>query len=498
MKKILLLFLLPAVSLFPVERELLLGGEDWKAERIENIELNKNQAGENALVIRGGEYSPDSLTELLVHFNEGTLTDSAGNFNVTENKATISTGRKKYGSGAGLFNGEREAVVLDRREARSIFPGKVYSGDFSIEFWIYGQNFTDSETIFFFDSYTNRGGNLIPQFFKCYFQDRKVIWNIRNFFLPADSSQFELMLSGSRRLVPGKWSHHLLRYSSLTGLMEYLVDGIPDASVYANKAERETGEYYPFYSGEKGRIIIGDNFTGLIDELRLKLAWVDDYRLSRFRDYSGVYISRPLDIGHSKSSVFNIEARALVPGGTDIQYYYFLDDFKQIPPENSPEWKKFTPGFINAEGGRFLRIKAELYSDGEMNSSPSVSWIKIRYDQKTPPPPPQTVRAEAGNGKVRVKWNEIADPDLDGYYVYFGERPGKYFGSSGSGLSSPIDAGKENEIVISNLENGRIYYFSVVSYYNTASSFGSAIIKEGGRFSAETSARPLASGGDIR
>ncbi|MDX9799848.1 MAG: LamG-like jellyroll fold domain-containing protein [Spirochaetia bacterium] len=498
MKKIVLLMILPAFSLFAVERELVLGGEEWKADKIENIELNKNQAGENSLVIRGGQYSPDSLTELLIHFNDLPLTDSAGNFEVTENKASISTGRKKYGSGAGLFNGEREAVVLDRLESRSIFPGKIYSGDFSIEFWIYGQNFNDSETIFYFDSYTNRDGNLIPQFFKCYFQDRKVVWNISNFFLPADSSQFELMLSGSKRLVPGKWSHHLLRYSSLTGLMEYLVDGIPDASIYANKAERETGEYYPFYSGEKGRIIIGDNFTGLIDELRLKLAWVDDYRLSKFRDYSGVYISQPLDLGHSKSSIFNIETRSFQPSGTDIQYYYSLDDFKKLHAENSPEWKKFTPGFINGEGGRFLRIKAVLYSDGEMNSSPSISWIKIRYDQKTPPPPPQTVRAEAGNGKVRVKWNEIADPDLDGYYVYFGEKPGKYFGSQERSVPSPIDAGKSNEVVIENLENGRIYYFSVVSYYKTASSFGTSIINEGGRFSSETSARPLASNRDIR
>ncbi len=497
MKKILLFMVLPAFCLSAVERDFTLGGEGWQPFALENIELNRNQAGENCLVVKDGEYTPDGLTEVLLHFNSAPLADAAGNFNVKVNNASISTGRKKYGTGAGLFNGEREAVVLDRG-GRGLFPGKVYSGDFSIEFWIYGQNFSDGETVFLFDSYTNRGGSFIPQFFRCYFEDRKIVWHIRNFFLPAGMEQFELKFAGNKRLVPGKWSHHLLRYSSENGLMEYLVNGIPDGVAYVNNSARETGEYYPFYSGEKGRVVVGDNFTGLIDEMRLKLEWVEDYRLSKFRDYSGTYVSQPVDLGHSKSSVFSIDTRDTVPPGTDIHYFYCLDDFKKVPEPDSPEWRRFTPGFFNTSGGRFLRIRAVLYSDGERELSPSISQIRVRFDQKTPPPAPQVVRAEPGNGRVRLKWSEVADPDLDGYYVYFGERPGKYFGAAKNSPSSPVDAGRSNEIVIENLENGRIYYFSVVSYYRTASRFGNAIINEGGRYSSETSARPLASYGDVR
>ena len=499
MKKILLFMVLPVLYLSAVEKDFILGSDNWQPHTLENIEFTKNQAGETGFSIKDGEYTKDSLTELLLHFNDASLVDSTGNFIIKENKASISGGRKKYGTGAGLFNGEREAIVLERRSrgidnsndtGSGLFPGRIYSGDFSIEFWIYGRNFSDSETIFLFDSYTNRGGNFIPQFFKCYLEDRKVIWHIKNFFLPAENVQFELKISGNKRLVPGKWSHHLLRYSSDNGLMEYLVDGLPDAAVHANRAAEETGEYYPFYSGEKGRIVIGDKFTGLIDEFRLKLAWVDDYRLEKYRNFSGTYISDKIDLGHSKSSVFSIETRHLNPPGTDVHYFYYFDDFNRIPPGNSPEWTRFVPGFFNAGGGRFLRIMAVLYSDGEREYSPFISQIRIRYDQKTPPPPPQTVRVEPGNGRVRLKWTEVADPDLDGYYVYFGERPGKYFGAAAGNVSSPVDAGKNNEIIIENLENGRIYYFSVVSYCKTASRFGTSIINEGGRYSTEVSARP--------
>lgn len=490
--------LFPAVFLAAAEREIVLGGgSSWKEYIFDNIEINSSSTKGNIIWLKDGEYRPDSATELLLHFNTADFRDAAGNFTVRHNRAEISEGIKKYGAGAALFNGEKDALILER-DGPGLFPGKIYSGDFTIEFWVYGRNFSDGETIFQFDSYTNRGGNFIPQFFKCYFEERKIVWNIRNYFLPPDSESFDLKLSGTTRLVPGRWSHHLLRYQSGTGLMEYLIDGVPDAVAYVNTKGSETGEYYPFYSGDKGRIIIGDRFTGVLDELRIKTEWIENYTLSRYRNHAGLYVSEAIDLGHSKSSVLSIETDDAVPPGTEIRYYYFIDNFKKTPDPDSAEWRNFRPGFINASGGRFLRLKAELYAEGRGERSPVLSGIRVRYDQKAPPPPPAVVRAEAGNKSVRLRWQEVADPDIDGYHVYFGYSPGKYFGTTASGTASPIDAGKSNSIVIDNLENGRIYYFAVVSYYRTATGFGTAVINEGGRYSAEASARPLAVHGEFR
>ncbi|MCL2792106.1 MAG: hypothetical protein FWD87_03370 [Spirochaetaceae bacterium] len=490
MKKIVVFLFIIITPLYSIDREFTLAGDNWQPFLLKNLEINRNVAGENALFIQNGEFQVDSSTELLLHFNSLPIVDATGNFRVIENKSSISTGIRKFGAGAALFNGETNSIILDRRGG-GIFPGQVYSNDFSIEFWVYGQNLSDGETIFFVDGFADIGNGFIPQLIRCYIQNRRVVWNIKNFFIPFGSREFEFRISSERQLIPGVWTHHLLRYNAANGLMEYLIDGRPEAVAYITSSGREVGEIFPLYSGTRGRIIIGNNFTGLIDEFRFKLDWVDNDIAPMLGSHTGVYISGPIDLGHSKSTLIAIETRSMIPANTDILYFYRLSDTRQNFTENSPGWQRFSPGMINARGGRFLSIKAILYSDGERNISPSVSRINIRFDQKDPPSPPRVVRAEPGNGSVRLRWSEVGDPDIDGYYVYFGERPGRYFGCARNNVTSPINAGKNNEIIIRNLENGIIYYFVVVSYSRSATRYGTAIINEGGNFSAEVSARPL-------
>ena len=505
MKKIVVFLFIIITPLFSIEREYVLGGDNWQPLLLRNIEIDKNEAGENSLFIQNNESRPDNSTEILLNFNSLPIVDLTGNFKVVENKASISEGRKKYGAGAAMFNGEAGAIILDRN-GKGVFPGKIYSEDFSIEFWVLGQNYTDGETIFFMDSFADAGNGFIPQLFKCYTENRRIVWAIKNFFIPKSSKEFEVRISSGRQLIPGMWTHHLLRYSAENGLLEYLIDGNPEAVKYVTSTGKEDGQVYPLYSGTKGRFVIGNNFTGLLDEFRFKLEWIDNNMLSHLGSYAGVYVSEAIDLGNSKSMLFAIETRNVIPVSTDILYFYHLGDSRQCPAEDSPEWRKFSSGIVNARGGRFLHVKAALYSDGEKNISPSVSKINIKYEQKIAPLAPRVVKAEPGNSSVRLKWSEVLDSDVDGYYVYFGERSGKYFGSvagsgSGSGknnVTSPIDAGKSNEIIIRNLENGKIYYFAVVSYSRSASRYGSAVVNEGGDFSVEVSARPLDTYGERR
>ena len=501
MKKLVVLLFIIITPLYSVEREYTLGGDNWQPLLLRNLEIEKNEAGEKSIFIHNNEYQPDKSTELLLDFNSLPIVDLAGNFKLIENKASISEGQKKHGAGAAMFNGEASSIILDRK-GKGVFPGKIYSDDFSIEFWVLGQNYTDGETIFFIDSFADAGSGFIPQVLRCYIENRRVIWTIKNFFIPPSAKEFEVRVSSDRQLVPGMWTHHLLRYRSENGLMEYLIDGKPEAVKYITTSGKESGQVYPLYSGTKGKIVIGNNFTGLLDEFRFKLEWLDNNMLSQLGSHTGVYVSDAIDLGNSKSTLFAIETKNVIPVSTDILYFYHLGDSKQSPAENSAEWKKFTSGMLNARGGRFLHIKAVLYSDGEKNISPSVSKINIKFDQKMAPPAPRVVKAEPGNRSVRLKWSEVLDSDVDGYYVYFGERSGKYFGSaSGAGkanVTSPIDARKNNEITIRNLENGKIYYFAVVSYSRSASRYGSAVVNEGGDYSAEVSARPLETLGDKR
>ena len=490
MKKIIFLLFIPLFSLYAADREIEIGKKFWPVAGSSNIALTADDNNNISLSIRENEHSPDRKTILLMHFNEQTEYDASGRCKIQNLK--ISEKIKKLGSGGGLFNASDPPMVFNTA-GRSFFPDKVYSGDFTVEFWLYSRNTSDGENYFLYENYTDTGDKVLPQLFRSFLEDRKVTWEVKNLFLPVDKSPFTLTLKGKSRIIPEKWSHHLLRYSSETGLIEYLFNGIPEASAYVNIKNTENNTVYPFYAGSSSRIVMGGNFTGSLDEFRIQGEWTEKPRLSRIGNLSAQFITEKIDLKHSKSRIFTVDFQETVPPGTDIKYYYRISDSTASPDPESGGWKEMKKGETGIQGGRFLFIKGILYSDGEKQISPSVNMIKIKYDEKSSPPPPSVIRAEVLNKSIKLRWSSVPDSDIDGYLVYIGDKPGHYFGP-GNGTGSPVDAGLKNSLVIDNLENGRVYYFTVCSYYRTASPIGS-IIKKGGNYSAEISARPSA---DIR
>ncbi len=488
MKKIVFLLIMPLFSLYPADREYEIGNKFWPLAEMVNIEKKFDINSNISLTVRENEFSPDAKTILLMHFNENDEYDATGRSRASN--LNISVDLKKLGKGGGLFNENSSSLVLNT-EGRSFFPDRVYSGDFTVEFWLYSRNTKDGETYFIYENYTDTGTSTLPQLFRCYLEDRCVTWEIKNLFLPFEKSPFSLTLKGNKRIIPLKWSHHLLRYSSETGLLEYLFDGIPEAVAYVNREGKEGGSTYPFYAGDSSRIEMGKNFTGALDEFRIQGEWVENLSLSRIGYHSGYFITDIIDLKHSKSEIFDVDFRDIVPPGTDVKYYYYLTDSPSFPGADSSGWKQLVRGKGRLSGGRFLYIKGELFSDGEKKSSPAVNQIRLKYDEKSPPPPPRVVKAEALDKKIKLRWSSVPDSDIDGYLVYIGEKPGHYFGSETGSVASPVDAGLKNSLVIDNLDNSKIYYFTVCSYYKTASATGS-IIKKGGSYSSEISARPSA------
>jgi hypothetical protein len=67
--------------------------------------------------------------------------------------------------------------------------------------------------------------------------------------------------------------------------------------------------------------------------------------------------------------------------------------------------------------------------------------------------------------------------------VYYGTAPGNYHGTGAQRGPSPIDVGPATELELEGLENGRLYYFTVVCYDSTEPPHRSAL-------SREVSARP--------
>ena len=486
MKKIIFLLIMPLFSLYPADSEYKIGEKFWPLAGSSNIEqISENNS--SFLSIRENEYSPDRKTILLMHFNEISEYDDSGRCKIENLK--ISEKIKKLGSGGGIFNSSAQPMIFNTA-GKSFFPEKIYSGDFTVEFWLNSRNTADGETYFLYENYTDTGDKVLPQLFRCFLEDRNVTWEIKNLFLPVDKSPFSMILKGSSRIIPGKWSHHLLRYSSETGFLEYLFNGIPEASAYVNRKNTEEDTVYSFYAGASSRIIMGGNFTGALDEFRVQGEWTENPRLSRIGHLRGEFVTDKIDLNHSKSRIFSIDFDDTVPPGTAVKYYSLVSDSPVSPDPESGEWTEIADRGTGIYGGRFLYIKGILFSDGEKKVSPSVNMIKIKYNEKSLPPPPSVVKAEVLNQKIKLRWSSVPDSDIDGYLVYIGDKPGHYFGA-GNGIGSPVDAGLNNSLVIDNLENGRVYYFAVCSYYRTASPIG-RIIRKGGNYSAEVSARPSA------
>jgi hypothetical protein len=130
----------------------------------------------------------------------------------------------------------------------------------------------------------------------------------------------------------------------------------------------------------------------------------------------------------------------------------------------------------------------ELYPDVQADESPRVTDISVVYEPDRAPVPPQRVFADPEAGGVRLSWSPTYEEDIAGYLVFYGTRPGSYFGrgavtSGGVEADSPIDVGRTREVVISGLEPGRMYFFAVAAYDELGRT-------RPGVLSSEVSARP--------
>lgn len=488
----LLTLLIPLSLLFALDRSMTLGGpEGWEQiESTKGIAYRIGYQDRLAMTLADAQYEPGPTTDLLIHFNGergAQPTDATGNYTVSSSRIAFDRERFVFGGGSGLFRGEHRALVLVPLSPSALFtPGRQWR-DVTIEFWLYPANLDGEQTVLLWENGRYVDDAFLRQEMRASLVGGHLIWSFRNFFVPASMGRFNLTLSGSRFLLPRQWYHCVLRFDGDTGMVESSIDGRPDVIGYANAAGRENGTVdLPLMgSAQQPRLIVGDGYQGLLDELRISSAFIRNTESERFSLSPGVALSRIFDLGYPDTVVTAITAHMQTPGDTAVSFFYKAANELAGATELAGDWVQFAPGgeLADPPKGRYLQLRIELLPDGAGRVAPALSSLTLTYRPHLPPTAPALLTARAGNGEITLSWRAVIDPDLAGYRIYYGDRPHQYFGSDSSSGPSPIDVGDRTTYTLKGLTNGRLYYLAVAAYDSSKPS-------EQGAFSREVAARP--------
>ncbi len=514
-------FVISGTHLFANEETVLrLGGEaGWgMASQYQGVGEYDSVRPYTVMALSSALELHDPSLDMMLSFDEASpsqFRDKTGNYSVETSDALSFVGGNiaRHGGGAARFFAaesiyNKNPLEIIPRNSGTLLSSNQHIKDFSIEFWLYPINAENGEQVLsWFASRQTAEGKSVLQRFQCTIVRNKLQWDFIDFFFsPDDRDGMTLSVSASNPLIPKMWSHHLIRFDSDTGRMEYLVNGELEGIVYAGFSGHEGSDVYLPVSGGGGRLVLGNRYTGLIDEFCAYRSYREQVDVSKFERRGGSFRTIPINMGSTNSWVKRIDVSGGLTSGLSVplkntylgdrilqfsnhealQFFIRTSDNPYQWANNDEGWVSFIPGteLPDEIRGKWMQIKVDMYPDGDAESSPYIDAIEITYMEDSAPPPPLMIYAAARDGAVDLSWRASSAPDLGGYLVYYGTSSAEYFGESALLGASPIDVGNSTSLRLDGLENGTLYYFAVAAY-------DKAHEPHIGPFSRETAARPL-------
>ncbi|MDR0387499.1 MAG: LamG domain-containing protein, partial [Treponema sp.] len=459
-------FLIPGSVFAYGEKTLILGGSaGWDAAENREGIAEIGAIRPNPVLVLSSVRDDDARLDMALSFDEGRpglFADRTGHYRVAVSAAVASADmrRARTGTGAAHFFGstvttlraglqDPDPLVITPHSREAILAPASGVRDFTLEFWLYPMNMENGEQILTWTSTRTTGPKEhVYQRIQCVAVRNKLEWAFRDFFsAPGENHLPDFSLKGASPVAPRTWSHHLIRFDSATGLLEYLVDGIPEDILYTTSTGHEGGEVYTPGIGEEGRMVLGGRFAGLMDEFRLYSAFIDRPLLRKYFGRRGRMETRILDLAEENSRIVRVDAfggrtsnagrirEPVIPetsgrGGAAIlaalanEYgdgsFDFADDSAVrffIRTGDTPylmsgaAWRPFEPGTELDGGftgdrfrGRFVQLAAEFYPSGDGETTPYLEELRVVYVAGEPPHPPSMVTAVARNGAVDLSW----------------------------------------------------------------------------------------------
>jgi hypothetical protein len=452
---------------------------------LDGVKLTATGQGTDLVLHSGPRAGSMPAPDLFLDFEGEAPMDGAGRWAV-ETIGPYARAPGRFGDGAGTFRAPQTKLDLRPRDSSLFMPDQPM-GDFSMEFWLNPARADSGEIVMLWKATRKVGRASKAQQFTALVLRNRMTFGFVNFFSDAAGRDHSVSLQGTGVLVPGRWSHHLIRHDAATGLLEYLMDGKPEAVVYVTATGRQGGALLAATSGGTGRLEVASNYTGLLDELAFHSRFVEDPALARHAPGGGIAVSPVYDLGATNSRLVSISAAARTPADSAVHWTYRLADSSVSWTDARPEWKPFVPGQLLGEGasGRYVQVRMTLYPDGSGEQSPAVSSVSFNYEPDLPPAPPSRIAVTPGNGSISVYWTPAAESDVRGYMLYYGYAPGDYFGGDAAEGPSPvvIPGADSSSALLTGLTNGRLYYVAVAG-------FDAADPPHVGDFSREVTARP--------
>jgi hypothetical protein len=426
--------------------------------------------------------------DLAITFDGNAPYDQTGQWGVETIGPYVKSPQSRYGDGAGAFRAPATKLSLTRGTSRLFEPG-IPMRDFTIEFWLKPTRADSGEIVFMWKASRRNGKTWSSQQVSCIILRNRLMFGFINFFTDPAGKATTINLQGRSVMVPSAWSHHLVRFDSATGLLEYLMNGKPEAVTYATPDGKLAGTIYTPVAGESGRLEIAQNYSGLIDEFIIRPAFTEPV-LARYPASGGAIVSPIFDLGMTNSTIIGIESAVRTPGESAVHWSYRTGDTSAGWRDEAPEWIPFQPGGIRspdglAQKGRYLQLRMELFPDAQGEQSPVIASIRVRYEPDTPPPPPSGIRAVPGNSRITVRWSSVTESDVRGYVVYYGNSSGDYFGTDAVEGPSPVyvRSADISSLTLNGLKNGSLYFIAVAA-------IDGAEPPHIGEFSREITARP--------
>ncbi len=480
------LFILNTVS--AEEKNLVLGGKDgWKKlSKMDGIVCGKGKFGYDAMVLATNSRPQDDYTDILINFENNKVRDVTGNYQVTSNKI-IPSPDSMMGEFSGLVRGH-DGVSL-QGNSHSLFGKSGATGSFLIEFWLKPSIAENGEIVFSWRSSRTVSNYPLYQIINASFSGNHLEWSFTNVFNGYVDNSGEITLSSYRTIIPETWMHHSISFDQDTGLLEYRINGLLESLKYITTTGHEDmGSIYMPLLGVPANIEICPQYSGMIDDFRIqrntKSETAEKLKYSAYRTDGGRFETEPILLSQG-TSIKRIDALVTKPAQTDVEFFVRSGDNFYNWTDKKPAWIPIkNHEEIKNVSGLYFQIAANLYPDGNGKVSPSITEIKVNYEDVPLPLPPFDLKAKAENGAVTLTWPYSVDESVGGYYIFYGEKPGEYLGKCAIEGDSPIEVGNTTSTRITGLKNGRLYYFAIASY----SRFDTKVT---GDLSKEVFARPM-------